>query len=74
VKGRGDFPIDMLRYDRCTPLTESDSGRIERTFDEEVGEDENAAEIDLKASEIGHQPTQGRWQSFGWTVISFKEE
>lgn len=59
VEGSGEFPIDMLRYDRCWPaaeaqvpyLTASRSGR---------------RHVLLTGLQ---EPTQARWQSFGWRVL-----
>ncbi len=62
VKGRGAFPIDMLRYDSCVPATESDSYRIAGPEDEE-------RRIRLRTFSENvrdNGPTLGRWQSFGW--------
>ena len=34
ITGCGKFPIDMLRYENCSPVTERDSHQISRTFDQ----------------------------------------
>ena len=64
VQGSGDFPVDMLRYDRCFP-TLSDSAVA-------IGMTRNAPKRSVSLRSI-HQyrdwkPTTGRWQSFGWRV------
>jgi hypothetical protein len=59
VEGSGSFPIDMLRYDKCWPSTESDSITIT---------DEGLRSVTLTYSGIVPQPTNGRWNSFGWMV------
>lgn len=64
VLGRGEFPLDMLRYDQCWPKRESvDVIAIGRTFDRRHARD--AHDITL----VGlRQPTAARWKSFGWEV------
>lgn len=32
IEGQGQFPMDMLRYDRAFPASEKDSAAITRTF------------------------------------------
>lgn len=67
VKGRGEFPIDMLRYDRSSPFSEVDSYAISdpvnRTEEREV------TLIRLNAHR-GWNPGGPRWASFCWTVIT----
>jgi hypothetical protein len=67
VRGVGQFPLDMLRYDRCFPDTGDDAAglhsdcRIRR-------------EITLIAAnrEPYWKPTEGRWSSFLWSVVKEK--
>jgi hypothetical protein len=63
VTGRGSFPIDMLRYDRCSPKSEFDSGEIERSF-----QPRSHRATRLVALIGATEPTVGRWESFGWKV------
>jgi hypothetical protein len=66
VSGRGEFPIDMLRYDLAYPKSEEDSGVILKTFQRgETG----THQVQLASSK---QPTPERWKSFGWTVVGFQ--
>jgi hypothetical protein len=65
VSGRGQFPIDMLRYDGCTPRTETDSGFITTSFFLR-GRMANPQSIALVGP---REPTNGRWESFGWRVV-----
>jgi hypothetical protein len=64
VEGSGDFPLDMLRYDRCWPAHADDASRI------------NPSRVAGRARErqIGlcglKPPTVGRWASFGWKVVA----
>lgn len=68
VTGKGLFPFDMLRYDRCTPKTEADSRVIEDTTRRARTPD---ARLPKRVTLVGAQaPTEGRWHSFGWTVES----
>jgi hypothetical protein len=57
VEGSGQFPIDMLRYDRATPHQQSDASAIM-----EDGKRRLEVRMDDK-------PTVGRWESFGWRVL-----
>jgi hypothetical protein len=68
VEGKGFFPLDMLRHDRCVPRTSEDVDRI------------SAAAFDTKrcvklqmysASKEG--PAKDRWASFGWRVLAVEE-
>ena len=70
VIGRGVFPLDMLRYDGCYPKSEKDTVTM-RT--------DGLRELTLhKTLNWGtpHEllkvwvPTVGRWNSFGWAVLS----
>lgn len=65
VSGAGRFPVDMLRYDRCVPMGQSDittaflSTRLDHRIVHLIG-----------YALIGNrqEPTVARWESFGWTV------
>jgi hypothetical protein len=57
VEGSGAFPVDMLRYDRCTPCDAED---VDWCF---------AVEGKRSAMMVSTQhPTVERWNSFGWSV------
>lgn len=62
MQGSGDFPFDMLRYDLCWPATEQDSRLLPTDRHPYTGR-----VITLKGLK---PPTQGRWASFGWVVVS----
>ena len=72
VRGKGKFPLDMLRYDRCCPGKESDTLKIAPTRGGDLGllsEEIVYREIDLCAiAPREWQPTRDRWSSFGWEV------
>jgi hypothetical protein len=65
VKGRGLFPIDMLRYDGCHPLGPEHAGRITASLmgDMVVGEIKVRK---VNARTLGYSPD--RWSSFGWIM------
>jgi hypothetical protein len=80
VSGRFVFPIDMLRYDDCRPLSETDSLQIARSMDSRCTKYTYEEERKLKTREpfevsILHyglkswEPTVDRWKSFGWKVL-----
>jgi hypothetical protein len=80
VSGRGQFPIDMLRYDACQPVNFDlvrDNGLL-RTRMREGHEGE--ALIVAKACRGGHAGwTIARWESFMWdlretTILPLGEE
>lgn len=63
VRGFGNFPIDMLRFDQSWPASEAESGNITRPPFEGV-----IKMRDVVLRTIRPQVTDGRWISFGWTV------
>ena len=65
VVGRGQFPIDMLRYDRAHPRSEADSVAMA-----EARPRRRAVEVVCTGADT---PTVGRWESFGWAVVATGE-
>ena len=66
VRGSGDFPFDMLRYDNAVPVTSEDASKIANVDDSFVHR-----EVKLERfSYEGDKATADRWRSFGWIVIS----
>jgi hypothetical protein len=66
IRGSGPFPVDMLRYDNCSPATESDSGSIVMTF-----QGWDSWEICVKRINYRGRVnsfTLGRWNSFGCSL------
>jgi len=62
VEGRGDFPVDMLRYDHAfcmTPIPHPNHPWYQRTFRVVV------------AFAPRYSPTTDRWESFGWKVLPY---
>jgi len=60
VRGRGRFPYDMLRYDNCVPF--EGHNEIEKRDDRVIRL--------RRFSGDGTPATVGRWNSFGWAVMS----
>lgn len=63
ITGMGEFPLDMLRYDSCSPYSETDSYAIANTF-----KNFEKWEIFVKCRPLEKKRspwTIGRWQSFG---------
>jgi hypothetical protein len=65
VQGVGEFPLDMLRYDRCTPHREEDSARIPIDSRRTAGE---WVEIQAATDSKVVPWTVARWHSFGWRI------
>ena len=64
VKGTGEFPFDMLRYDACWPDRSEDAMKLTRHLG--AGSYPEAREIRLCSYK---PPTEGRWRSFLWTCV-----
>lgn len=69
VEGAGPFPLDMLRYDRCTPDTEADALRAQDTHG-----GRRKVVLQRLIDSPFWVPTVGRWESFGWKVVPLYEE
>lgn len=69
VRGRGKFPVDMLRYDRSCPWSETDSNIILKGI---RGDTQDEYEVALYRSNApkGWKPCVARWTSWGWTLIT----
>lgn len=64
VRGRGRFPLDMLRYDNCFPASSDDVAKM----DEEYSREERTIELITLHKYRQEHITPARWESFGWTV------
>lgn len=68
---RTSFPVDMLRYDSCWPLTTEDARKIENILNE--GERltlPRRVRVQLQTSDRNFNvPTAARWDSFMWRVV-----
>lgn len=76
VKGKGRFPIDMLRYDGCWPYSGQDAAAIEATMDpmerKRIRDMTDDGCITVKLVKHSRQlPTVERWRSLGWKVCGF---
>ncbi len=60
VTGRGPFPLDMLRYDCCWPISVT---ILAASLNPENRKEEFSVEMRSNKS-----PTVDRWNSFGWSV------
>lgn len=69
VKGRGYFPMDMLRYDSCCPATEVDSEMITNTFSKFEKWEISVKKILLERKKKNvNYFTVGRWNSFSCEI------
>lgn len=66
VRGSGDFPVDMLRYDACCPATEADSYMLERR--------DLRAILMRRFSPDGRPGNEARWKSFGWEAFGWSPD
>lgn len=62
VTGRGEFPLDMLRYDSCWPTSQESTSAMTRSFHPRNHGPHTVAMRGLAS------PTVSRWESFGWQV------
>lgn len=64
---RSEFPLDMLRYDGCSPATEEDSYRIREsiTHDGRPQKELNPVTVVRIDDQRQARWTEGRWNSFG---------
>lgn len=64
VEGSGEFPFDMLRYNGCFPLNESDSCKLNMHHSE-------LRQVQLVKLHKDRKPelTPRRWLSFDWRII-----
>lgn len=70
ITGRGYVPVDMMRYDRCTPLTQEDASKMNPEHKQPDG---NYSVTMIRFTETqADKPTAARWSSFGWQVSEVK--
>lgn len=72
VRGRGEFPVDMLRYDGLHPWGENDSYAVRSTFYSPGGEVPTLVHLRRWAESRSWMPTDARWRSFGWEVFEVR--
>lgn len=74
VKGSGDFPFDMLRYDMCHPMRTEDAVNMAPCAGAGHWPEERAVILVHRGvQKIGKLPTLERWRSFGWVVACYGE-
>lgn len=66
ASGVGTFPVDMLRYDRACPYTESDSHVIQSTHDDYIAWQ---VRVIRYVTYKDRKWTIDRWASFGTTLV-----
>lgn len=69
VRGRGEFPLDMLRYDMCFPAGATHQIASKRRL---MSQDALAPEREVVLQRVTDgpwTPTEDRWRSFGWHVV-----
>lgn len=77
VQGRGPFPLDMLRYDRCVPSDATDVASIEESRIPVDEYPENCLSTGVVrtvhlvrfACDPQFRASTKRWESFGWEVV-----
>jgi hypothetical protein len=62
VVGRGEFPVDMLRYDSCYP---ADSSAVEAIT---TPRNPDWTKVRLRTHKERKMLTPDRWTSFGWVI------
>lgn len=67
VRGSGSFPMDMLRYDACYPLSSEDAAKLSNTT--------GVWEIRLSHYDIikTWTPCVNRWRSFICEVVEIEK-
>jgi len=75
VIGRSDFPMDMLRYDGSWPSDSASAEKLSLSIRSLTEMEQRAwirrmRVITLSCNEVGARPTEGRWSSFGWSVVN----
>jgi hypothetical protein len=70
VAGSGRFPLDMLRYDQCTPRTGGDASAI---YGSDDGMEFRVVNLYMYSAAGAIRPEIARWESFGWYVLTTDE-
>ncbi|MBK6616281.1 hypothetical protein [Ottowia sp.] len=71
VSGHGEFPFDMLRFDECYPVN-ADSVNALGMSTHDVRARDSKRTVRLLSHRL-LAPTVGRWESFGWKVLTEEE-
>jgi len=68
VEGAGEFPIDMLRRDRCWPASAVDARSIATMPRDDDPQTHRVRYIRLE-TDTPDAPDRRRWAAMGWRVI-----
>lgn len=79
VSGKGQFPVDMLRYEQCWPDSDCDAHAIAGTLQRwENLSPAHALPAKITVAKFNGEKrpswTTARWKSFGWTVKVLDDE
>lgn len=66
VSGMGEFPHDMMRYDRCEFASPEDRERAGKGY-------VHGPRRSIQVTTEGNRLTHGRWESFNWRVSDGSE-
>ena len=69
VRGMGEFPFDMLRYDHCWPAHEGEAGGLNLGVDDAKYFQAREVKLVRDVDDKRREPTNDRWRSFGWVVV-----
>ncbi len=70
VEGRGAFPFDMLRYDSCHPVSGEDAAGLDYSPAIALPATQRQVRLIMYSGIRNPKPTFGRWDSFGWRVVT----
>lgn len=70
VEGRGEFPLDMLRYDECGFATDRDVVAAGGSATAPV----RLVTLSFRTDASRHTPTIARWESFGWRILGTEKK
>ena len=78
VTGLGPVPVDMMRYDRATPVTQEDASKAGEPLNFTLPPTHSIRMIRFtegKGRNYADNPTVRRWNSFGWQVsdVTFRK-
>jgi hypothetical protein len=69
VEGRGDFPLDMLRFDECWPADgDSAINLIKKDKEDRAPGETTFRQVHLRTGQSRNIHPK-RWDSFNWKVV-----
>jgi len=69
VEGIGEFPIDMLRHEKCYPKGSADAQLISQTLQQPGLKEPVRIRLSCWKGTKTWTPTLGRWNSSLWSVV-----